>query len=707
MTQISSQDRSSLEPINVFISYAERDDRLVKQLRMHLQSLVRQSIIRIWDREISVGAEWRREINSRINSSQLILFLLSPDFLSSDYSYGAEVQQAFKRYNSGKARIIPVLLRPVDIRNSPFDKLVGIPRNGRSITTSKDADIAFLEITQEILMVCRELQEQIAHSSTQEDSPLLRIGEPPESSIPITNNPEMVEATEKYPLYNVFVRSNIPGVTFVEHPNFQRLKLYLQEPNRGVVLEGPSGVGKTTALRKALEDLELQAIDDPFVSTDSDILKEQYTGTVFLFNARNPKHQQKLTTLRHWHQGMITIDDLHYLPTTLHQDLVNYLKELADGIVRTKKLVLVGIPYTGQTLVNTAYDVAMRIDVLKFGTVKDELILQMIEVGEKALNVIFDRKSEIAIASNGSLNIAQYLCYNLCANAGIRKSQENQRAVVCDVVTEVETVVDELSKKFGDTVKHLAAMGGIRDRTGLKLLEELANNEGILSLSMLKVTKPELNHGIDQFIHNRWIEDLYQKHPDSKRFLFYNPVNYTLIIDDPQFMFYLKKISFPVLAKEVGKLAERVAKKAFVSYSHIDADWLRKLQVRLAPMVHEDLIKLWDDQKLIIGSRWRDEIQQAIESSTIAVLLVGPYFLASEFIKDFELPQILEKARTGGTTVVSLIVDYCSFEGSGLDEFQTANSPSNPLIAMTLAEQSKTLNDLATKIKNKLLTDMA
>ncbi len=79
--------------------------------------------------------------------------------------------------------------------------------------------------------------------------------------------------------------------------------------------------------------------------------------------------------------------------------------------------------------------------------------------------------------------------------------------------------------------------------------------------------------------------------------------------------------------------------------------------------------------------------------------------MASEFISAYEMPQILEKAHMGGNTVISLIVDYCVFDGSGLDDFQTVNPPNEPLIAMTPANQGKTLVKLVTTIKNKLSTE--
>ena len=85
-------------------------------------------------------------------------------------------------------------------------------------------------------------------------------------------------------------------------------------------------------------------------------------------------------------------------------------------------------------------------------------------------------------------------------------------------------------------------------------------------------------------------------------------------------------------------------------------------------------------------------------------MLVSTHFMASEFISDYELPQILERAGAGGTIVIPLIVDYCLFAGSGLDEYQSINSPDNPLIAMTVPEQGKTLLKLAQTIKKHLPT---
>src|SRR5438876_2191258 len=134
----------------------------------------------------------------------------------------------------------------------------------------------------------------------------------------------------------------------------------------------------------------------------------------------------------------------------------------------------------------------------------------MIEKGEKALNIEFDRKAEIALAASGSLNIAQFLCFHLCEKEGVIKTQEQQRIVHCNVNAAVFDVVGSLSKKFGESIRRFVAMGGHRDVTCLGLLEELArSDDGFLALHPLKERKHELAHGIERFISEKWMDKLY------------------------------------------------------------------------------------------------------------------------------------------------------------------------------------------------------
>src|SRR5216684_5186433 len=99
-------------PIKIYFSYAHEDEPLLNKLKSHLRPLQRQGLIDVWhDRDISAGTEWEREINQHLNEAEIILLLVSPDFMNSDYCYGVEMKRAIERHERGEARVIPVILR--------------------------------------------------------------------------------------------------------------------------------------------------------------------------------------------------------------------------------------------------------------------------------------------------------------------------------------------------------------------------------------------------------------------------------------------------------------------------------------------------------------------------------------------------------------------------------------------------------------------
>ena len=147
-----------LIPIEVFISYSRKDEKFRSQLVATLASLLRQGVISLWhDREITAGAEWRRGVNVHIDSAQVILLLVSPDFIASDYCYNIEMQRALERHERGDARVIPIILRSVDLHGTPFSKLQVLPRGGKPVTSWSDRDDAFLDIAHGIRLVCQDL----------------------------------------------------------------------------------------------------------------------------------------------------------------------------------------------------------------------------------------------------------------------------------------------------------------------------------------------------------------------------------------------------------------------------------------------------------------------------------------------------------------------------------------------------------------------
>src|SRR6266536_1184548 len=122
--------------------------------------------------------------------------------------------------------------------------------------------------------------------------------------------------------------------------------------------------------------------------------------------------------------------------------------------------------------------------------------------------------------------------------------------------------------------------------------------------------------------------------------------------------------------------------KVFICYSHKDAKYLDQLIEHLAYYERLNLIDSWSDKKITPGAQWREEIQQAIDTTKVAVLFISPSFLASKFIAENELPPLLDAAKNEGTIILPVIVRPSNFEDTELAKFQAVNSPSMPVAKM-------------------------
>jgi hypothetical protein len=131
---------------------------LREELDKHLSALRRSAVIASWhDRKISPGAELDFEVDRHLKSSDLVLLLISPDFMNSDYCYCREMRAALKRHARGQARVIPIILRPVDWVRTPIGKLLALPRDGRPVTTWHRRDEALLDVAKGVRRAAEEI----------------------------------------------------------------------------------------------------------------------------------------------------------------------------------------------------------------------------------------------------------------------------------------------------------------------------------------------------------------------------------------------------------------------------------------------------------------------------------------------------------------------------------------------------------------------
>jgi hypothetical protein len=143
---------------SVFFSYSHVDEALRDQLEIQLAMLKRQGVISTWhDRRIGAGEDFGQAIDAHVEADDIILLLVSPDFLASAYCYDREMTRAMARHDAGLAIVIPVILRACDWHGAPFGKLNATPRDGRPVTQWPDRDVAFLEVAKAVRAAAERL----------------------------------------------------------------------------------------------------------------------------------------------------------------------------------------------------------------------------------------------------------------------------------------------------------------------------------------------------------------------------------------------------------------------------------------------------------------------------------------------------------------------------------------------------------------------
>jgi tetratricopeptide (TPR) repeat protein len=199
--------------------------------------LKREGIIRDWyDRRITTGREWRDEISTQLESAEIILLLVSPDFLASDYCYDIEVTRAVEKHEAGEVHVIPIILRPSEWKLTPFGKLQALPKDGNPVTRWSDRDAAFLDIAKGIREVAERYYSGKRH--------VISASYPTDST---WNSP-----IPRPPIIGFVPRRDAQGRDIVE-----RLKDELApRRNQLVTISGPGGIGKSTLAAQVARELQ-------------------------------------------------------------------------------------------------------------------------------------------------------------------------------------------------------------------------------------------------------------------------------------------------------------------------------------------------------------------------------------------------------------------------------------------------------------------
>src|SRR5205809_2078711 len=140
--------------MKAFISYSHKDSTMLEFLHKHLIQLQRDRLISAWtDNEIPAGGKISKSISKELNSSELFVALVSPDYIASGYCYNVEFDAALKLEEKGEITIVPVIIEPCDWLNTPFKEFKALPKDGKAISLWENKNTAFLDVAQNIRRV--------------------------------------------------------------------------------------------------------------------------------------------------------------------------------------------------------------------------------------------------------------------------------------------------------------------------------------------------------------------------------------------------------------------------------------------------------------------------------------------------------------------------------------------------------------------------
>ena len=144
--------------LKLFVSYSHIDEKLKDAVLKHLKPLERMNLIAEWhDRKLLAGDAWGDEISKNLEEADVVLLLVSIDFINSKYCYDIELDRAIERHHEGTCRVVPIILRGCLWQHTPFSKLQALPRDGKPATSWTDLDEVLANVAEEIRKMAEEV----------------------------------------------------------------------------------------------------------------------------------------------------------------------------------------------------------------------------------------------------------------------------------------------------------------------------------------------------------------------------------------------------------------------------------------------------------------------------------------------------------------------------------------------------------------------
>jgi len=419
---------------------------------------------------------------------------------------------------------------------------------------------------------------------------------------------------EKKKLGAVFQTVGLPQYTYVKPAHYGEIRSDIEQSGKHLLIEGPSGIGKTCVVFKVFEELSYkEGRDFLYVACRDD-------GAVELINAV----LQAADSSQGADVKILFLDDFHILEEAYRNELGDKLKKLSDTLFlkgNVLKLVLVGIPAAGGSILAKAGDLGPRLGGYRFSTASDREINTLIDEGESALNVLFEDRDIILSEASGNFWLAQYVCNKICSMKEVFETRDDDHTEVLnfDLLTIRSRILAELSTRFMDSA--VAFSKGKKWRPGgnkpyLELLLALAKiPDSVVPFDkLLGLVSDRRRPGI-KAVRGRISSVIFNPEEGidlRKQIAFEDP---SFSIEDPLFRYFLTHLSEESLYRELGLSRESVERDAVYTFdvAFSFAGEIRDLVERLnEELKSQDVVTFYDfdQQSMLLG----DDLESVLRS---------------------------------------------------------------------------------------------
>jgi hypothetical protein len=394
----------------------------------------------------------------------------------------------------------------------------------------------------------------------------------------------------------VFVTEGIPQFTFVKPPNYNEILLDIRRKGKPVIIEGQSGTGKTTTVKKIISQLS------------ADIEINYYT-------ARQPDDIESISKIvTEKPSGYFIIDDFHRLSSTLQTDLANIAKISAETTdEKLPKLILVGINQVGASLIVLVHDIAKRIGIHRILPGDIETTKELIKSGEEKLNVEFVNPENIFQESRGDYWLTQSICQTICIQKEVLDTQEMVKKLNFKPEQLRKSMVSKLAHAYKEPVKEFSRGRRFRPSNDpyFKLLRLIATQENsIVDLNELANANEEMRASINGIKENR-LSIVLESKPICNKYFFYNSENKIFAIEDPALFYYMHHLDWEEIRKDCGFRETSKTKEFEIAISFAGEN--RQLAKHIATQLESIDVSVFLDEHYesnYLGKAWGREFER-------------------------------------------------------------------------------------------------